>query len=233
MRVAICDDEQVQCLLILNELQIWSKEQAVAMEVVPFSNAENFLFHWEDDKNFDLLILDIEMGQMNGMELAKKLRRDGVSIPILFITGYESYMSEGYDVEALHYLLKPVNREKFFAILDRVKISMKPEEKILFQTEDGKLSLLSSQIWFIEAMAHKSVLYTEKEKYVLKSSFSDVMKRLENETGILTVHRSFLVNLGHVASITKNELIMDNGSKIPLSRGKMKEANEAFIQYYR
>ncbi len=95
MRVAICDDEQAQCQLLANELQIWAKEQSVAIEVVPFCDAESFLFHWEDDQKYDLLILDIEMGQMNGMELAGKLRKDGEKIPILFVTGYESYMSQG------------------------------------------------------------------------------------------------------------------------------------------
>lgn len=232
MRVAICDDEQVQCQLVTKELQIWSKEQSVTMEVVPFSDAESFLFHWEDDKKYDLLILDIEMGKMNGMELAKKLREDEISIPILFITGYESYMSQGYDVEALHYLLKPVKREKLFEVLNRVKNLVKAEDKILFQVEDGQISLVPSEIWMIEAMAHRSVLYTQKEKYIIKTSFHEVMKKLEMEKGIILVHRSFLVNLKHVASITRNELILDNGMKAPLSRGKAKEVNAAFIQYY-
>lgn len=233
MRVAICDDEQAQCQLLTNELQIWAKEQSVAIEVVPFCDAESFMFHWEDDQNYDLLILDIEMGQMNGMELAGKLRKDGEKIPILFVTGYESYMSQGYDVEALHYLLKPMKREKFFTILDRVKNTVNVDEKVLFQTEEGRISLFPSEIWTVEAMVHRTVLYTDKEKHILKASFSDVMKRLEKEYGILAVHRSFLVNLKHVSSITKSELILDNGTKVPLSRGKMKEVNEAFIRYYR
>jgi len=232
MRVAICDDEQVQCQLVTKELQIWSKEQSVTMEVVPFSDAESFLFHWEDDKKYDLLILDIEMGKMNGMELAKKLREDEISIPILFITGYESYMSQGYDVEALHYLMKPIKREKLFEVLNRVKNLVKAEDKILFQVEDGQISLVPSEIWMIEAMVHRSVLYTQKEKYIIKTSFHEVMKKLEMEKGIILVHRSFLINLKHVASITRNELILDNGMKAPLSRGKAKEVNAAFIQYY-
>ena len=232
MRIAICDDEKVQCQLLNEILQIWAKEQSVNLEVVPFSDAESFLFHWEDDKNFDLLIFDIEMGLINGMELARKIRQEGSKHPILFVTGYESYMAEGYDVEALHYLLKPVKHQKLFEILEKVKEKEKLERKLVFLTEDGVVSVAPSDIWIVEAMAHKCMISTANKEFICKEAFHEIHLKCQKEKGILQVHRSFLVNLSHVASITKKELIMDNGKSIPVSRGKIKEINEAFIRFY-
>ena len=232
MRVAICDDEQVQCHLLTKELKVWAKEQSIILEVVPFCDAESFLFQWEDDKEYDLLILDIEMGKSNGMELARQLRDAGEKVPILFVTGYETYMSQGYEVEALHYLLKPLKREKLFEVMERLQKTQKTEKKLVFTSEEGKIFLSPSKIWYVEAAGHWCMLTTSNDKYKLKCSMSDMRSLLKTEAHIIDVHRSFLVNLQYVASITKQELILDNGERIPLSRSKIKEVNEAFIKYY-
>lgn len=73
-----------------------------------------------ENRRMRIAVCDDEMGDLNGMELAKQIRQTDEQIPILFITGYEEYMAQGYEVSALHYLLKPVNREKLFAVLDRL-----------------------------------------------------------------------------------------------------------------
>ena len=84
MRIAICDDEEAQRELLAKYIQEWAKEQQLLIELVPFCDAESFLFHWEDNKNFDLLVLDIEMGNLSGMDLAMKLRDRGEEVPVLF-----------------------------------------------------------------------------------------------------------------------------------------------------
>jgi len=232
MRIAICDDEEVQRQLLAEYLREWADTAHLLLETVSYPNAENFLFQWEEDKDFDLLILDIEMGQINGVELAMKLRENNEQIPILFITGYEDYMAQGYEVSALHYLLKPVNKQKFFEVLARLQKKTKMENKILLQTDTGMLSVLPSDIWYIEAVGHKSNLITINDEYVLKHSISELEKILEQENGILSCHRSFLVNLQHVSSITKTEFVMDNNMRIPISRGNIRKANAAFLKYY-
>ncbi len=232
MRIAICDDEEAQRLLLTKYLKEWAEEKQLSLEILPFCNGESFLFHWEDDKNFDLLVLDIEMGMLNGMDLAMKLREKGEEVPVLFITGYESYMAQGYEVAALHYLLKPMHKEKLFAVLDRLQKSVKAEEKILFCAEEGSLSLVLSDIWYIEAAGHQSKLVTGKGEYKLKQSISEVKTILDGFGGIVPCHRSFIVNLQHVSAIVKKEIVMDNGYRIPISRSSAKQVNEAFIKHY-
>lgn len=233
MRIAICDDEAPQRQLLTKYLQEWAREQHLLLETVPFCDAEGFLFQWEDDKAFDLLVLDIEMGAVSGMELAMRLRDAGEEVPVLFITGYESYMAQGYEVAALHYLLKPVHKEKLFAVLDRLQRTVRTEEKILFQTEEGSVSLVPSDIWYVEAAGHQCVMTTGRGFYLLKHSFTETKQLLDKyNKGIVACHRSYLVNLQHVSAIVKAEIVMDNGSRIPVSRSCAKGVNEAFIKHY-
>jgi len=232
MRIAVCDDEEAQRILLTKYLQEWAKQQNILLEVVPFLNAEGFLFCWAEDKAFDLLILDIEMGELNGMELAMKLREQYADIPILFVTGYESYMAQGYEVSALHYLLKPIHKEKLFGVLDKFQRAQKPEDKLLLQTESGSIFILPSDIWYIEAAGHQSVLYTSNRECKIKHSISEMKDLLQDRQQFIACHRSYLVNMQHASAIVKSELIMDSGIRLPISRGATKPVNEAFIRTY-
>lgn len=232
MRIAICDDEEAQRLLIIKYLQEWGKLHGVGIEPICFPSAESFWFQWAEDKQFDLLILDIEMGQLSGMDLAKQIREENEEVPILFVTGYERYMAQGYEVSAIQYLLKPMNKDKLFVVLDKLQKGKKTESKIPFQTEEGMMFLMPTDIWYVEAMGHYSVLHTSDKAHQLKVSFSEVLRQLKERKEFVHCHRSFLVNMQYVAAIHKTELILDNKVKIPVSRGSYKAVNQAFILSY-
>ena len=232
MKIAVCDDEAAQCMLLSDYLKEWGKSRKNQPEVSCFFSGESLLFSWEDEI-FDLLILDIEMGELSGMELAGKIRKDNEEIPILFITGYEKYMAQGYDVAALHYLLKPVQKEKLFEVLDGLARKKKPEEKLVFPTADGHILLPASQIWYVEAMGHDCLLCTAEEKRQIRMSMGAALKLLENKKGFVQCHRSYLVNLQHISAIVRTEVVLDDGARLPISRRAQKEVNEAFIRNYR
>lgn len=233
MRVAICDDEAAQRELLKKLLTKWARQQNIELTVLLYPNAESFAYVWEDDKAFDLLILDIEMGKCNGMELAVQIRRTDEQLPILFITGYDKYMAQGYEVEALHYLLKPVREEKLYEVLNRLQRKQKPEEKLFFQGEDGVLSLSLSHIWYVEAFGHRSVIHSDTQEWVLRQSISEVEKILSGHQRYIRCHRSYLVNLRRVSYILKSEIVLDNEQKLPLSRQLAKEVNQAFLRNYK
>ncbi|MDE5825654.1 MAG: LytTR family DNA-binding domain-containing protein [Lachnospiraceae bacterium] len=236
MRIAICDDEEVQRLLLQKYVEEWAQGSKVPLETRLFTSGENFWFAWEDDREYDLLIFDIEMGQLNGMELAADIRKKDDEIPILFVTGYDSYMAQGFEVAALHYLLKPLRKEKLFEVLDKFnKLRMKKgqEEKLLFRTEQGPLSLPVSKIWYIEARAHQCILYTEDESHILCSSISEMVIQLCSRQEFVRCHRSYIVNIQHVSAIVKPELVLDDKRRIPVSRSAEKEVNQVFINLYR
>ena len=236
MRIAICDDEEAQRLLIQRYVEAWAADNKVALETELFASGESFWFVWEDDSSYDLLIFDIEMGQLNGMELAAGIRRKDEDIPILFVTGYDSYMAQGFEVAALHYLLKPLRKEKLFTVLDKLKkmrMRKKQEEKILFRAEEGPLSLPASKIWYIEAMAHQCILYTEDTSHVLCSSIGEMVRQLCGRREFVRCHRSYLVNVQHISAIVKPELVLDDGRRIPVSRSAEKEVGRVYIELYK
>lgn len=232
MKIAICDDEEAQRMLLSDYLTEWGKDRKNLPEISCFSSGESLLFSWEDE-SFDLLILDIEMGDLSGMELAGKIRKENDEIPILFITGYEKYMAQGYDVAALHYLLKPVHKEKLFEVLDGLSRKKKPEEKLIFPTAQGHLLLPASQIWYVEAMGHDCLLCTAEDKKQIRMSMGDAIKLLGDQKGFVQCHRSYLVNLQHISAIVRAEIVLDDGTRLPVSRRAQKEVNEAFIRNYR
>lgn len=233
MRVAICDDEEVQQQLLKNYLIEWAALNEVVIEIKLFQSGENFLFLWEDDRDYDLLIFDIEMGQLSGIELAMKIREQDKTIPILFVTGYDDYISQGYEVAALHYLMKPLHKEKFFHVLDKLKSEGKQDLKLFFQTEKGLIALPLSKIWYVEARAHQCILYTETEEYILSTSISEMAEYLGDHRDFVRCHRSYLVNLQHISVIVKSELTLDDGRKLPVSRNAEKEVNQAFVRLFK
>ena len=124
LKIASCDDcgEDVRYLAAL--VADWAKLQGSPVVVREFPSAEAFLFCYETERDFDIRLLDIEMGEVSGMELAGKIRRDNSSVQIVFITGFPDFMAEGYEVSALHYLMKPVSGERLSNVLARAAANL-------------------------------------------------------------------------------------------------------------
>ena len=101
-RVAIVDDSKTDAEYVQSLLGAWAQDRQAGVQAQRFTSAENFLFHYADDKNWDILLLDIEMGAMDGVTMAKRVRQDNEAVQIVFITGYSDYIAEGYEVAALY-----------------------------------------------------------------------------------------------------------------------------------
>lgn len=138
-RAAICDDSAADCKYIRKLISEWAQERNITVNAEEFPSAESFLFRYAENKTFDLLLLDIEMDGMDGVTLAKRIRRENEAVQIIFITGYSDYIAEGYEVAALHYLMKPVNREKLFSVLDRALEKRRQEEGCLNLELSGEM----------------------------------------------------------------------------------------------
>ena len=182
------------------------------------------------DKPCDLILLDIEMKRLNGMELARKLRSDGNMLPIIFITGYSDYMSDGYEVEALHYLLKPVDNSKLFAVLDRYIKRHTPENDIMLNCDDGSMHISPEMIVYCEAVGKKTHVHLQDKTLVCNMGISSMKNILPEE--FIFCHRSYIVNLRFMRSIGKANITIDSGDNLPLSRRLYKDVNEKFIQFY-
>ncbi len=230
LKIAVCDDNEEHISALRKMLDEWSENKPFAVIIYEYQSAESFLFSYPD-KPCDIILLDIEMKNLNGMELAKKLRQSGDMLPIIFITGYSEYIGEGYDVEALHYLLKPVEKEKLFAVLDRYTKKHVPKNNIVLSCGDKNIHIDPGNIRYCEARGKKTEVHIPDENILIcNSGINDLQKILwEN---FIFCHRSYLVNLRFIKSISKTEIEIDGGENIPLSRRLYKEVNERFIEFY-
>ena len=180
-KIAVCDDNPADADYVADIIRRWAQARAVLIEIERFPSAEAFWFQYEENRCYDILFLDIEMEPegMNGIELAAKLRKNDSSIQLVFVTGYMEYIADGYDVEALHYLLKPVTEEKLGSVLARALARVKAREKELFlQTTDGSVRVLSSEIRYLEVQRNYVTIHAAEE-YTVKRTLGDLEKELD------------------------------------------------------
>lgn len=230
-RVAIVDDSTKDAEFVQGILNSWADQRQINIQTGVFPSAESFLFRYAEDKEWDILFLDIEMGAMDGVSLAKKIRQDNESVQIVFTTGFADYISEGYEVSALHYLMKPVKQDKLFAVLDRAVAALQKTERVILLPVGGEmLRLPVSQMQYVEAFSHTVAIVTGTDTIQVKMPISEVEKLLGE--GFIRCHRSYLVGLKHIARLSKTEVILDNSKVLPLSRSAAPLVHKAFISYY-
>lgn len=176
------------------------------------------------------MFLDIEMEKMDGIALAREIRKHNRQMQIIFVTGYMEYIQEGYDVEALHYLLKPVSQEKIDSVLDRAVERLKTADAVLLVECGGEvLRLPLKEIRFIESNRNYNIIHADND-YEMRGTLSELEEKLDE--AFVRVGRSYLVNLHYVRRIGKTELILNTGENLPVPRGSYKKLNEAFIKYF-
>ncbi len=229
LHIMICEDEPAQLRLLRDYVREWDS----GAEIRCFENAARFLFDWEEKKEADLLLLDIEMPGMNGMELAKRLRAQGDPVQILFVTGAADYAPEGYDVDAVSYLLKPVKKERLFSSLDKAVRRLGRQEPILLVECAGEVVKIPiRRLCWLESMGHDTILHRREQEEPLRSKTG--LHKLEQElasrqVAFFKIHRSYLVNLEQIEKITRREVVMADGAVLPIARGRWETLNQAFL----
>ncbi|MBQ7889757.1 MAG: response regulator transcription factor [Erysipelotrichaceae bacterium] len=226
-KIAICDDSDVDRQYVLNMVDRWAKNSGHVVHTDTFTSAENFLFHYSEESDYDILLLDIEMGDMDGVTMAKQLRRDNDTVQIVFITGYSDYIAEGYEVAALHYLMKPVKEEKLCSVLDRAAEKLAKNEKVLvFEVSGEMIRVPIYQIRFVSVFGNYVTIHASTEVTV-KKTLSELEKQLDDR--FYRVGRSAIVNLTQIARVTKTEIKLNDGTTIALPRGSYEGVNRAII----
>ena len=226
-KIAICDDCDVDRQYILNMVTLWGEISGHIVHIDTFSSAENFLFHYAEESDYDILLLDIEMGEMDGVTMAKKLRKENDTVQIVFITGYSDYILEGYEVAALHYLMKPVKTEKLCAVLDRAAQKLAKNEKVLnFEVAGEMIRVPIYQIRYADVFGNYVTIHASSDVTV-KMTLSELEKQLDER--FYRAGRSCIVNLSQISRVTKAEIKLSDGTAIPLPRGAYDGINRAII----
>jgi DNA-binding LytR/AlgR family response regulator len=233
MRICLVDDESTQLDYLKLIIEKWANKNNTDMKLDFYHSAEEMLFESNQSYPFDMIVLDIQMGKMNGIELAKKIREIDKNIVIAFISGIADYVYEGYEVQAIRYILKPVKENEVEKLLDYVLKHKTKENKYLILSVSGEnIKVNYDDILYFESMGHYIIVHLEKEEFEYKYNISDLCHDLV-ESEFIRTHRSYVMNIKYLEKITKKECLLTNNITVPLSRNSYKSVNMKFINYYK
>ena len=227
-KIIICDDSAEDAAFLTELTSFWGKQNGHTLHVETYPSAEAFLFRYEEDKICDILLLDVEMPGKSGVELAKEIRKTNETLQIVFVTGYSDYIAEGYEVSALHYLMKPVHEGKFFSVLDRAVSKLKSREKsILLECAGETVRVPLHEICYMDVRQNYVTVHA-REDYTVKKTLGAMEKELDNR--FFRAGRSLILNLGYIRRVSKTDVYLEDGTVLQLPRGVYDALNRAIIE---
>lgn len=234
MRIAVCEDEAAMAALVERLAGRWTQKRGRPCLVRTFASGEELLFETAGSYPFDLILLDIGLGSGNltGLETARQIRAADARVALAFLTNYPDHVFDGYEVAALRYLMKPVTEESLFSLLDLAWARMGGTCRYLVLEVDGEQRRVEEDgIFYLEARGHTVLLATAAGSVTVRETLSTLARRLGKD--FVSPHRSFLVNLRYVERVSRTDCCLENGVRVPVSRGAWEKLNRAFIDYYR
>ena len=199
LHIAICDDEENEIEYLKHAVDDWAKKEDILTNIETYASAESFLFQYEECKNYQILLLDVEMSGMNGIDLAKKIRQNQDNVEIIFITGIWDYVQEGYEVRAYRYIIKPIDFNSFKTQLNlcikEIENQKRPSIVVTYKGEVNKIDIGS--IVYIETDNRNTLIHTKEKSYRSNMGISKIEKHLEGST-FFRCHNSFLINLEYI-----------------------------------
>ncbi|MGL5378779.1 LytR/AlgR family response regulator transcription factor [Clostridium sp.] len=228
-KIAICDDEIIHHNLLKDFINMWANKFQNEIKISCYQSAEEFLFYWKEEEEFNLIILDIEMRQMSGTELARHIRSRDKDIDIVFFTAHSEFAFEGYEVKAMNYLLKPINYKKLEKVInksyEKYKNSKKSEEYLSVKMNKEVIEIPLSEVRYFIMFSHYLDIVTEKETIKWKKRISDLEEEIINPK-FIRCHRSYIVNMEYVKIVQKNKIILEDNTIIPISNTRLDKVKE-------
>lgn len=227
LKIAICDDEKRYS----EELRKIVGKINPDIEVKTYCSPTDFLeFIEKEEKIPNIIFLDIEMPEMDGITLAKKLKNMGYDSYVIFTTAHAEYAVKGYEARAFRYLLKPFSEEMISRVLLEISGELNKIKKILLQSSSTEEVIPLKDVIYISAEDKYTVLYT-KDKYCLgRISLSNYEKMLI-PYGFYRIHRKYIINFQHYKGMENGNVYLTNGKSVPISRRREKKFHKELLQY--
>ena len=229
LNIAICDDEEI----IREQIKELIEKEIPGICVGLYETGDALL---AAGKQFDIVFLDIQMEGTDGIETAKRLRQREEDTILIFITGIREYVFQAFDVAAFHYLLKPIEADKFREVFWRAgreleKRKSKRRETVFIKTRNRSFSLEKDSILYIESRGKKVEIHTTGETIEVYASMNEMEGQLGD--GFFRCHRGYLVNMAYVAEYDSESITLNNGEYVYLAKEKYGEFVKAYMRYLR
>lgn len=225
MNIAVVDDEKV----IREQICELIRKQHPSYSLKTYESGDELL---AADVPFDMVFLDIQMDGLNGIETAKKLKRCKEDIIVIFVTGVREYVFDAFDVAAFHYLLKPVEEEKFIKVFQRAEAQILKKKSMgkrqLFLKSKG-ITLNQNSILYIESRGKKAAIHTLKEVIEIYAVMSELEGQLSDS--FYRCHRGYLVNMAYITEYDNESITLNNGESVYLTRKKHSEFVKTYMWY--
>lgn len=229
MKLAMIDDEITMTDQIQEYLARFQEESETEIQADIFHDPRVFLGSYH--KEYQLILMDVEMPGMNGIELAREIRKVDEKVIIMFITNMAQYALHGYEVEAIDYVIKPITYQDFALKMKKAQryIYRDTDRQIMLNTTEEKVLIKVSEIFYIEVIRHYLNYHTAQGIYQVRGAMKEEEKKFAQDH-FARCSQSYLVNLAHVMSINGNDVVV-NGEAIPISRNKKSEFVNTFTRY--
>ena len=233
MRIAICEDNKEHAEILKNMIGHWAEQEKFKVDIGYYQSAEEFLFYMKEDSRYDLAFLDIQLEKMNGIQLARMIRKEDRTIILVFTTGVKNYTLSGYEVSAFRYLIKPLQEQDIMSTLTKANRLIEENKKnaIIITYNDELCRIFKNDIYYIETDNHHIILHMENEQLRFKARLKEFEKQFQ-EPQFCKCHRSFIVNLHHVSKISREKVEIESGREVPVSRARWDNLNRCYLAYY-
>lgn len=235
IHIAICDDSKQERQILAALFKRYQELHATPLQIHIFQNGFSLLDAIDQGKRFDITILDILMPGENGIEIARNIRASGTDTEIIFLTSSPEYAVDSYEVKAQNYLLKPVTEEKFFASIDSILAELDEKDTasfIIYTTEKQYSRIRVSSLVYGE-VTHRTITLHLANQTMISAimTFTEFLDILKAYPDFIYPHRSYAVNMHYIQYVTKSDIILTDGQKIPLSRNNYTKISEQFLNF--
>jgi len=235
IHIAICDDSKQERQILAALFKQYQELHATPLQIHIFQNGFSLLDAIDQGKRFDITILDILMPGENGIEIARNIRASGTDTEIIFLTSSPEYAVDSYEVKAQNYLLKPVTEEKFFASIDAILAELDEKDTasfIIYTTEKQYSRIRISSLVYGE-VTHRTITLHLADQTTISAvmTFTEFQDILKAYPDFIYPHRSYAVNMNYIQYVTKSDIILTDGQKIPLSRNNYTKISEQFLNF--
>ena len=229
MRIAVCDDSSFDRELISELLHPYFFKNSLPCEVTAYDSGINLQYDVEEGSWFDIVFLDIYMGDLLGIDVARRLRRLGFEGEIIFLTASADFAVDSYDVAAAGYLLKPVSVEKLYFFMDRI-IQNFDENTYPLRQRSMVIRIPYREILFVESSNSKCILHRDGGRsYVVYKRLSEIEHELQDGR-FLRCHQSYLVNMDFI-QLTDKQFVLTTGDTVLIRQRDLKAIRQCYLDY--